>query len=310
LLTSSRPNVTRGRAGDWTPGQALVLLGEAGVGKSALQILITALLTGRFADRTAYFLGTSNFSGEMALVEHWAMSDPEWDDNKQKQKLAKGYKKAVADSNTATEAKYQQTINIPLFKRVTTSINDEEDFQILPLMDKSYLEKLMMLDCCWSKYAPNARIWKQWKATALSQVRAFLYWLLDRFVTPERLAHERYGVEYRNKKWEPSISAPTQKDKEGIIDEIMMQALFPMPTMLTQLLSSTELHQLLYGATSRVRETAKSSNLPNTPAYLGRMIRLWSDTNSGQRNGYKVNRIGSGDHNRYLFTKTEEVAQP
>jgi ABC-type dipeptide/oligopeptide/nickel transport system ATPase component len=96
LLTSSRPNVTRGRAGDWTPGQALVLLGEAGVGKSALQILITALLTGRFADRTAYFLGTSNFSGEMALVEHWAMSDPEWDDNKQKQKLAKGYKKGLS----------------------------------------------------------------------------------------------------------------------------------------------------------------------------------------------------------------------
>lgn len=160
--------------GDWTPGQALVLLGDSGVGKSTLQILITACLTGRFADPTSYFLGTTNFSGEMALAEHWAMSDPEWEDAKQKQRLAKGYKKAVADANTATEAKYQQTINIPLFKRVTTSINDDEDFQILPLMDRSYLEKLMMLDCCKSKYMPTAKNWKNWRAAALAEVPAFL----------------------------------------------------------------------------------------------------------------------------------------
>jgi hypothetical protein len=287
--------------GDWTPGQALVLLGDSGIGKSTLQIIISAALTGRFADPTSYFLGRANFSGEMALAEHWAMSDPEWEDAKQKARLAKGYKKAVADSNTATEAKYQQTINIPLFKRVTTSINDDEDFQILPLMDRSYLEKLMMLDCSKSEHMPTAKNWKSWRKEALAEVPAFLGWLLNRFEIPAQLAHERYGVAYRNKRWEPSISAPTKTDREAVIDEIMLKAVFPFEKDTLVILTTTELHMRLYGKDSPIREAAAASNLPRNPAYLGRRLMLWITENGGERRGYRIGRLSEG---KYSFIRS------
>jgi hypothetical protein len=163
----------------------------------------------------------------------------------------------------------------------------------------------MMLDCSKSDYMPTAKNWKSWRAEVLAEIPAFLWWLLNRFEIPELLAHERYGVAYRNKRWEPSVTAPTPKDKETAVDELIIKAVFPIVGKAIAVLSATDLHGKLYGKDSPVREAALSAGLPRNIAYLGRRLKLWSDINNGRRNGYRIKWLGSGNNSSYCFIKKE-----
>jgi hypothetical protein len=273
-------------------------------GKSSLQRLITGFLTGREANPTRYFTGGSNFNGELAEAEHWAISDPTWSDLKERNKFAKSFKNAVADSMTAVEPKHNQTVNIPIYKRISISLNkDENSISVLPLMDKSYLEKLMIVDCERSKYTPNAKNFKSWSRKMEEATPAFLHYLLNDFKLPEHLFESRYGAQYRNSKWEPKFQAPTSEDKERVLDEIMVKVLFrPIPTNEPEVrtVSTTDLHEKLFNKDSIYRQTALDSSIPNNPAYLGRMVTQWVKTNGGQRNGYRVE---DAPRNKYTFTR-------
>jgi hypothetical protein len=303
-LESSVRRLREDPPGKWGPGQALCLIGDTDTGKSSLQRLITGFLAGREANPTRFFTGGSNFNGELAEAEHWAISDPTWSDLKERRKFAKSFKNAVADSMTAVEPKHNQTVNIPIYKRISISLNkDEDSISVLPLMDKSYLEKLMIVDCERSKYTPNARNFKSWSRKMDAATPAFLHYLLNEFKLPEHLFESRYGAQYRNSKWEPKFQAPTSEDKERVIDEIMVKVLFrPIPTNEPEVRtgSTTDLHEKLFSKDSIYRQTALDSSIPNNPAYLGRLVTQWIKTNGGERNGYRVE---DGPRNRYTFTR-------
>ena len=141
------------KAGEWSPGQALVLLGDTGVGKSVLQGIIDLLLTGRAADPTKYYVGDTSFNADLGEAEHWKISDPTWSDYRQKQKFSKSFKNDVANTVCALHPKGRQQVHLPIFKRISISLNeDEESLSVLPLMDPSYLEKLLLLNCFASEY--------------------------------------------------------------------------------------------------------------------------------------------------------------
>jgi hypothetical protein len=290
--------------GQWGPGQAVCLIGDTDTGKSTVQRLITGFLAGREANPARYFTGGSTFNGELAEAEHWAISDPTWSDVKERKRFAKSFKNAVADSMTAIEPKYNQTVNVPIYKRISISLNkDEDSISVLPLMDKSYLEKLMILDCERSKYTPNAKNFNSWTKKIAAATPAFLHYLLYEYKLPEHLFESRYGAQYRNSRWEPKFQAPTSEDKERIIDEIVVKVLFsPMPKNEpeTRTVSTTDLHQKLFNKDSIYRQTALDSSIPNNPAYLGRMVTQWVKTNGGQRNGYRVE---DASRNKYTFTR-------
>jgi hypothetical protein len=257
--------------GQWGPGQALCLIGDTDTGKSSLQRLITGFLAGREANPTKYFAGGSTFNGELAEAEHWAISDPTWSDVRERKKFAKSFKNAVADSMTAIEPKYHQTVNVPIYKRISISLNkDEDSMSVLPLMDKSYLEKLMIVDCERSKYTPNAKNFNSWIKKIDAATPAFLHYLLNEYKLPEHLFESRYGAQYRNSRWEPKFQAPTFEE-ERIIDEIFVKALFkPIPTNEPEArtVSTTELHEKLFHKDSIYRQTALDSSIPNNPAYF------------------------------------------
>jgi hypothetical protein len=111
-IESSVRRLRQDPPGKWAPGQALCLIGDTDTGKSSLQRLITGFLAGREANPTRYFTGGSNFNGELAEAEHWAISDPTWSDVRERKKFAKSFKNAVADSMTAVEPKHNQAVNI------------------------------------------------------------------------------------------------------------------------------------------------------------------------------------------------------
>jgi hypothetical protein len=303
-LQSSVQRLREDPPGHWGPGQALCLIGDTDTGKSSLQRLITGFLAGREANPTRYFTGGSTFNGELAEAEHWAISDPTWSDVKERKKFAKNFKNAVADSMTAIEPKYNQTVNVPIYKRISISLNkDEDSISVLPLMDKSYLEKLMILDCERSKYTPNAKNFNSWIKKIDVATPAFLHYLLHEYKLPEHLFESRYGAQYRNSRWEPKFQAPTSEDKERVVDEIIVKVLFKViPTAEPEVrtLSVTDLHEKLFNKDSIYRQTALDSSIPNNPAYLGRMVTQWIKTNGGQRNGYRVE---DGPRNKYTFTR-------
>jgi hypothetical protein len=170
-------------------------------------------------------------------------------------------------------------------------------------MDKSYLEKLMIADCERSKYTPNAKNFNSWIKKIDAATPAFLHYLLNEYKLPEHLFESRYGAQYRNSRWEPKFQAPTFEDKERIIDEIFVKALFkPIPTNEPEArtVSTTELHEKLFHKDSIYRQTALDSSIPNNPAYLGRMVTQWVKTNGGQRNGYRVK---DAPRNKYIFAR-------
>jgi hypothetical protein len=60
----------------WAHGLALLLIGDSGIGKTSLQLLITLMLAGRATDPKIFFKGDSSFNSQLAENEHWMMSDP------------------------------------------------------------------------------------------------------------------------------------------------------------------------------------------------------------------------------------------
>ena len=60
----------------WAHGLALLLIGDPGIGKTSLQLLITLMLGGRATDPKIFFKGDSSFNSQLAENEHWMMSDP------------------------------------------------------------------------------------------------------------------------------------------------------------------------------------------------------------------------------------------
>src|SRR5260221_10725710 len=65
------------KPGYWRHGQALVMVGEAGDGKTSLQkCIITKMLTGRSCDPTKYITADTSFNEQLGENEHWLMSDP------------------------------------------------------------------------------------------------------------------------------------------------------------------------------------------------------------------------------------------
>jgi hypothetical protein len=303
------------KPGEWRHGQALILLGDSGVGKTALQLeVITPALAGKDVDPTDYLVGDSSFNGELGEAEHWRISDPAWSDSKQKQFFAKKFKNAVADTCLRIHPKHRQAINLSVFKRLTLSINDdEESLNVLPLMDKSYLDKMIILDCQPSRYAPNAENWKEWRKRIASEIPAFLYWLLNDLRVPREIFDERYGVRYANEALNLRLAAPTREERESLKDEVLCKALLPGDRVFFRG-NTSDIHAKLFGKDRilgkdvEIKVEAEASGLPRSLAHLGRMFNAFAGTGGGYRNGYRVLREKSQSQGKtvYEFFKLDE----
>jgi hypothetical protein len=292
-----------GIPGEWSPGQALVLIGDSGVGKTSLQRIITKLLTGRSADPDRYFIGDTTFNGELGSNEHWLISDPTGTTPQGKKKFMKHFKNSVANSVWSINPKNKGAVNLPIYKRVTISLNsDEESMSVLPLMEPSYLEKLLLLDCAASTFRPTGKEWALWIDQVHSEIGACLYHLLYQFKVPEHLFDVRYGVRYHNKHWEAKTAAPSQEQKEASIDELMRSALLAGRTDYEG--NATNIIELLHGRNSEHAAAAKYSGISQAPVHLGRLLTGWSNTNGGRRNGFKISRNGNNGSTSYIFERT------
>jgi hypothetical protein len=183
-----------------TQAQALVIAGEAGCGKSLLQKIITECLGGRSAKAYRYLSGESRFNSDLARAEHLMLEDEAVGDLKsQRDKIKAGIKNFTVSTDVQSiHGKGRDAINLPVFSRLSISLNDQPDaLRVLPSLDPDVEDKLILLRALKRKLpmpttttAEKERFWE----TLMAELPAFLHWLLNVFELPEELQDDRYPV--------------------------------------------------------------------------------------------------------------------
>ncbi len=137
------------RRGDFQPGQVVIFAGPHRCGKSLLQSIITEVLGGRVANPSLYLFQKTNFNYDLAGAEHWAIEDPRsTTDMRTRRDFGAALKEATVNRNLAIHRKNKDALALPIFRRVTISVNDEpENLAVAPPIEPSIEDKMFMFHC-------------------------------------------------------------------------------------------------------------------------------------------------------------------
>ena len=177
-------------------GQALLLVGPTGRGKSLLSNIVISGLVGGFSDASDYLSGQTKFNKDLGRVASWVIDDTTSAASFQDQRRATELlKRAVANPRVEYMAKYADAMSIPWTGRVIMSLNmDANSLSVIPSLDTSNRDKLMALlisDNATKKFAPNQKLEAQIK----DELPYFAKFLLD-WKIPEGVEDVgRFGVQ-------------------------------------------------------------------------------------------------------------------
>ena len=184
-------------------GQALVIAGERDCGKSFLQKIITEIFGGRAAMPYMYMSGRTDFNGDLFCAEHLMIEDEACtSDIRSRIAFGSRIKQITANDTQQCHAKHRQALTLKPFWRLSITLNDEpEHLQILPPIDESISDKLIILRA-YRKPMPmptaSGEQREQFWSEIMKQLPAFVDYLV-KLQLPENLKSERYGVkEYHN----------------------------------------------------------------------------------------------------------------
>jgi len=176
-------------------GQALLLVGPTGRGKSLLSNIVISGLVGGFSDASDYLSGQTKFNKDLGKVASWVIDDTtsaaSFADQRRATELLK---RSVANPRVEYMAKYADAMSIPWTGRVTISLNmDANSLSVIPSLDTSNRDKLMALlvsEKSTKKFAPNAQL----EATIKDELPHLGKFLLD-WKVPDHVADVgRFGV--------------------------------------------------------------------------------------------------------------------
>jgi hypothetical protein len=181
------------------PGQAIALIGEKDCGKSLLQSLITESLGSRVARPYLYMSGQTSFNGNLFGSEHLAIEDEQpATDIKSRRLFGTRIKEITAIDDQNCHKKFRDGITLPVFWRLTISVNDEtENLMILPPFDESISDKLMIFRAHkHSMPMPTATVEERlaFRAKLSAELPGYIYYLLHEWKIEPGLVSQRYGV--------------------------------------------------------------------------------------------------------------------
>jgi hypothetical protein len=176
-------------------GQALLLVGPTGRGKSLLSNKIISGLVGGFSDASDYLSGQTKFNKDLGRVASWVIDDTTSAASFQDQRRATELlKRAVANPRVEYMAKYADAMSIPWTGRVILSLNmDANSLSVIPSLDTSNRDKLMALlisDKSTNSFPANAQL----EATIEQELPHFGKFLLDWKVPQAVEDVGRFGV--------------------------------------------------------------------------------------------------------------------
>ena len=177
-------------------GQALLLVGPTGRGKSLLSNKVISGLVGGFADASDYLGGHTKFNKDLGRVASWVIDDTTSAASFQDQRRATELlKRAVANPRVEYQAKYADALSVPWTGRVVLSLNmDANSLSVIPSLDSSNRDKLMALlisESSTTSFPPNYQL----EATIEDELPHFAKFLMDYKVHPEVEDVGRFGVQ-------------------------------------------------------------------------------------------------------------------
>jgi hypothetical protein len=160
-------------------GQAIVIAGEPGIGKTFLSWRIVGRALGGFSDGARFLKGETSFNKEIAEVPLLAIDDSDIaDDMAARNKFTSTVKKFVADPQITYHPKGVDEITIPCKNRIIITCNqDSHSLGVLPRLDTSISDKLMFFKL--GSWRPNYSLPGGPEQYVASILPLWLRWLLN-----------------------------------------------------------------------------------------------------------------------------------
>jgi hypothetical protein len=180
------------------PGQVLVMCGPHNCGKSLLQLLITQIIGGRSAKAFQFMTARTDFNGDLFPAEHLVIEDEPSDTDLRVRRSFGAQIKQIAGCDTQRcHDKHKRAITLTPFWRLSITLNNEsENLMILPPIDDSIEDKMIMLrsyknamPMSTSTVEDRELFWNQ----LLSELPAFINFLTQ-WKIPDNLRGDRYGI--------------------------------------------------------------------------------------------------------------------
>jgi hypothetical protein len=188
------------RTGHKRAGQALVMAGERDCGKSLVQnFILTPLLGGRTAKPYQYMSGLTTFNGDLFEAEHLMVEDEVAStDIRSRRNFGAHIKQVAVNIVQRMHRKHCQALTLEPFWRLTITCNDEpEHLMILPPMDESIRDKVMLLRAVRAEMPMPTGTDEERRAFTgriAAEMPAFVDYLIQ-WKIPSDIASVRYGVE-------------------------------------------------------------------------------------------------------------------
>ena len=184
--------------GEGYPGQAMVIAGGKGCGKSLMQNLITEMFGGRSAKPYQYMTGATNFNGDLFGAEHLMVEDEvATPDLRVRRKFGSEIKQMTVNQTNRYHPKGKQAIVLRPIWRLSITLNDEpECLMVLPPIDDSLVDKIILLrahrqDLPTETEAQRKKFWED----LTGELPAFMHWL-EQMEIPTHMASSRFGVSH------------------------------------------------------------------------------------------------------------------
>ncbi len=176
-------------------GQAVILVGPTGRGKSLFSNKIFAGLLGGVATAGDYLQARTQFNKELAENPAWSIDDSASATNAaDHRKFTELLKARIANPFINCEMKYADSMRIPHIGRVIISLNEDvQSLSVVPALDVSNSDKILGFRIS-NDHRPNFLPNVEMEAVIDQELPYFARWLLD-WQAPEHVTgNARYGV--------------------------------------------------------------------------------------------------------------------
>lgn len=168
--------------GDVQAGQILVMVGPTSVGKSFINQHLIGGMVGGSVEAQDILLKGSTFNKSAGEVGHWRLDDPCNEGSfADKRRFTHNLKQHAANPTLTYQPKYVDAMEVPFMGRICVTLNDNdpEALAILPAMDASFQDKIILLklrgDFSPDFLGDNSKN----EARMALELPFFLRWLLD-----------------------------------------------------------------------------------------------------------------------------------
>lgn len=181
------------------PGQAMILIGPAGCGKSLLSAVLAAIFDGPVARPYQFMSGDTRFNNDLAESCILALDDEGLSRRASaREGLTARIKQMTVVNESRLEAKYQNPVVVPLRNRLLILLNDQpKSLMVLPDFDESVRDKLMLFKAMKAEMPMRVDTLEARQGffeEIRGELSAFVHYVINEFEIDEKIKSARYGV--------------------------------------------------------------------------------------------------------------------